>query len=256
MLLFIRPLIGIHLAACRGGSLLPGPMIKKTELEEVLDLDEDVAVKKALHGEAEVPVDRKHGIIAICVFLVCVVLFIVRPFGWDLGLIACAGAVVVILTGCVNGMDELRNMMWPALITLGAALGIANGFVKSGAGEVVIDFLIRTFGPGMSNPKVMVAIFLTAGWIISNFMSNGSLVSMLASVAVPMAISFGHDPTPVAIACAIGASLAFATPVATTTVTMVQVAGYRFKDYFRVGGMVGFIGVITAWTAIVLIYGI
>jgi len=59
---------------------------------------------------------------------------------------------------------------------------------------------------------------------------------------------------PVAIACVIGASLAFATPVATTTVTMVQVAGYRFKDYFRIGGIVGFVGVAVSWTALVLIY--
>jgi hypothetical protein len=37
---------------------------------------------------------------------------------------------------------------------------------------------------------------------------------------------------------------------------MVQVAGYRFKDYFRLGGLVGIIGVITAWTAIVMLYGL
>ena len=43
------------------------------------------------------------------------------------------------------------------------------------------------------------------------------------------------NPEPVAIACCIGASIdGFATPVATTTVTMVQIAGYRFKDYLRV----------------------
>lgn len=189
-------------------------------------------------------------------FLLCVALFITRPFGWDLGLISVSGAVLVMLGGCVDPRTELRNMMWPAMITLGAALGIADGFVKSGAGDAVIGFLVNTFGPAMTNAKVMVALFLVSGWIISNFMSNGSLVSMLASVAVPMAVEYGINPTPVAIACAVGASLAFATPVATTTVTMVQIAGYRFKDYFRVGGIVGLIGVITAWIVIVWMYGL
>ena len=88
------------------------------------------------------------------------------------------------------------------------------------------------------------------------FMSNGSLVSMLASVAIPLAVSYGVNPIPVAIACVMGANLAMATPVATTTITMVQVAGYRFKDYFRFGGLVGLIGVVTAWASIVLIYGL
>jgi Mg2+/citrate symporter len=69
-------------------------------------------------------------------------------------------------------------------------------------------------------------------------------------------VSYGVNPIPVAIACVMGANLAMATPVATTTITMVQVAGYRFKDYFRFGGLVGVIGVVTAWASIVLIYGL
>ena len=204
----------------------------------------------------EIPLNKKNAVISLTVFIVVVVLFIVQPFGWDLGLIAIAGATVVILFGCVNPHLELRNMMWPALITLGAALAIATGFVKSGAGDTVITFLVSTFGSSLTRPPVMVALFLLAGWIISMFMSNGSLVSMLASVAVPMALEFGHDPMPVAIACAIGASLAMATPVATTTITMVQVAGYRFKDYFRLGGLVGLIGIVTAWLTIMVLYGL
>ena len=38
--MFIRPLIGIHLAACRGGSLLPGPMINDLPAEEVRECEE------------------------------------------------------------------------------------------------------------------------------------------------------------------------------------------------------------------------
>ena len=206
--------------------------------------------------EKEIVFNRKNAGISLLVFLTCVLLFIIRPFGWDLGLIAVTGAAVVILFGCVDGKKELRNMMWPALITLGMALAVADGFVKSGAGEAVMNFLVGIFGPSLTNPKVMVAMFLLAGWFISMFMSNGSLVSMLAAVAIPMAIEYGINPTPVAIACAIGANLAMATPVATTTITMVQVAGYRFKDYLRAGGLVGLIGVATAWISLVLIYGL
>lgn len=37
---------------------------------------------------------------------------------------------------------------------------------------------------------------------------------------------------------------------------MVQVAGYRFKDYFRIGGLVGLICLVTAWVSIILLYGL
>ena len=221
--------------------------VKWFDFEEVRDDGKPIA---------EIPLNKRNAVISLTVFIASVVLFIIQPFGWDLGLIAISGAVIVITLGCVDVKTELSNMMWPALVTLGAALAIANGFVKSGAGDEVIDFLVNTFGTIMTNPKVLVALFLLAGWLISMFMSNGSLVSMLASIAVPMAIEYGMDPTPAAIACVIGANLAMATPVATTTITMVQVAGYRFKDYFRAGGLVGIIGIVTAWIAIVLIYGL
>ena len=205
---------------------------------------------------AEISLNKRNAKISMMVFFVAVLLFIFQPFHWDLGLIAVAGAVIVIACGCVDAKKELQNMMWPALITLGAALAIADGFVQSGAGDLVIAFLLRIFGPMLTNPKVMVALFLLVGWLISMFMSNGSLVSMLAAIAVPMAVDSGVNPIPIAIACVLGANLAMATPVATTTITMVQVAGYRFKDYFRMGGLVGVIGIVTAWTAIVILYGL
>ena len=205
---------------------------------------------------AEISLNKRNAKISMMVFFVAVLLFIFQPFHWDLGLIAVAGAVIVIACGCVDAKKELQNMMWPALITLGAALAIADGFVQSGAGDLVIAFLLRIFGPMLTNPKVMVALFLLVGWLISMFMSNGSLVSMLAAIAVPMAVDSGVNPIPIAIACVLGANLAMATPVATTTITMVQVAGYRFKDYFRIGGLVGIIGIVTAWASIVILYGL
>lgn len=189
-------------------------------------------------------------------FLVCAVLFVIQPFDWELGQIAITGALILVMLKCVDGKKSLRNMFWPALITLGAALGIAKGFVSSGVGSVVINRLIDLLGDSVRNPVVLVTAFLLAGYILSLFMSNGSLVAMLSSIAIPMAIEIGCNPMPLAMACVFGASLAMATPAATTSVTMVQVAGYRFKDYLRVGGLTGVIGLATAWLAIVLVYGL
>lgn len=207
-------------------------------------------------GIEDTPLDRKKAAISLGVFLTCIVLFIVQPFGWDLGLISIAGAMVLMITNCVDGPRAMSNMQWSALVTLGSALAIAKGFVKSGVGEVVMDWLIRTLGNWVANPVVLVTVFLLTGFLLSQFMSNGSLVSMLSAVGVPMAIEIGCDPMPVAMACVFGCSLAMATPVATTTITMVQVAGYRFKDYFRLGGLVGLICLVTVWVCLVFMNGL
>ena len=139
---------------------------------------------------------------------------------------------------------------------LALSSSLAKGFVKSGVGELVMDWLMETLGSWVANPVILVTVFLLTGFILSQFMSNGSLVSMLAAIGVPMAIEIGCNPMPVALACVFGCSLAMATPVATTTITMVQVAGYRFKDYFRIGGLVGLICLVTAWASIILLYGL
>lgn len=207
-------------------------------------------------GVEDYPLDKKKAFISMTVFLVCIVLFILQPFGWELGLIAVAGAVILVVSGCVDGQHAMSNMQWSALVTLGAALAVAKGFVKSGVGELIMDWLMVTLGAWVANPIILVTVFLVAGFLLSQFMSNGSLVSMLAAIGIPMAIEIGCNPMPIAMACVFGCSLAMATPVATTTITMVQVAGYRFKDYFRIGGLVGLIGLATAWVSIILIYGL
>ena len=215
--------------------------------------ENEEGIKSEIH---EIPLNKRNAIISLVVFLVCIVLFIIQPFGWGLGLIAIAGVMVLVATKCIDGRHALGNTPWHAIVTLGAALAMAKGCVASGAGHAMIVWLMDTLGEAVFNPIIMVILFMIAGFVLSQFMSNGSLVSMLCAIAVPMAMEVGVDPIPIAMACVFGASFAMATPVATTTVTMVQVAGYRFKDYFRMGGLVGLIGVITAMISIILIYGL
>lgn len=200
--------------------------------------------------------DKRKMTISLAVFITVIVLFIIQPFGWNLGFIAIRGSVVLMVTKCVDGNHALTNMQWPALVTLGAALAVAKGFVKSGVAETIVNWMIRTMGSAILNPLIMVALFLVLGWLLSQFMANGSLVTMLSAIAIPLAAEGGLNTMAVAMACVFGASMAMATPVATTSVTMVQVVGYRFRDYFRIGGIVGLIGVVTAWFSICLIYGL
>ena len=207
-------------------------------------------------GMDEHVLDKRKMIISVTVFLTCIVLFIIQPFGWDLGFIAIGGAVILMVTGCVDGNHALTNMQWPALVTLGSALAVAKGFVSSGVAETIVNWMIRIMGSFILNPKIMVAVFLLLGWLLSQFMANGSLVTMLSAIAIPLAVQGGVNTMAVAMACVFGASMAMATPVATTSVTMVQVVGYRFRDYFRIGGLVGLIGVVTAWVSLMLIYGL
>ncbi len=206
--------------------------------------------------DMSIPLNPKKAVISTVVFLACAVLFMIRPFGWDLGQIAITGAVILVVTGCVDGKKALREMHWGTLITLGGALGIAAGFEASGAGDVAVDWIIKTLGSWGSVPLVLMTVFLVMAYILSLVLPDGSLVLMLTTMGASLAIQEGCDPQVIAMACVFGSSLAFATPVATTTTTMVQIVGYRFKDYAKVGGTISLIGLVVAWIMIALLYGL
>ena len=202
--------------------------------------------------------NTRNEVISIAVLIICIVLFILQPYfmkSWSLGLIAITGALVLVVAKCIDGKLALRNMCWPALVTLAGALGIAKGFQKAGVGDLVCQWL-ENMGSVGTSPLFLIALFMVVGYVLSLFMSNGALTSMLVSVAVPLGVKLGINPMPLAFACVFGVSMAMATPSATTTITMVQIAGYRFKDYFRFGGLVGVIGLCVSWVTLVLFYGL
>ena len=60
--------------------------------------------------------------------------------------------------------------------------------------------------------------------------------SVMAPIAVSIAQGMGADPSAVLMACVIGGSCAYATPIGMPANTMVVTAGgYTFKDYAKAG---------------------
>lgn len=203
----------------------------------------------------EAPAVRKRkGIISILVFVGCITFFIIQPPGFNMGTTAIVGAMILIITKCVDARNSLKNMMWPALITLSATQAIANGVVGSGLGETIVYRIIDVMGGVVYNWRLMVFVFLFLAWFLSLFMADGALVMMLSTIAVSLSLQVGTNPVPWVLACIYGGNLAMATPMATSSATMIQVAGYRFKDYVKMGTCIGVIGGLVCCFMIIFLY--
>lgn len=224
------------------------------DFEEVKD--EPANTEDLKLDSKSVPSNKKNFILSLSVFLACVVLFVVQPFGWDMGLSSIMGAMVLIVTKCIDGKVALQKINWTVVVIVGATLGMAQGFVSSGAGEFIIGWILSLFGDAIYNPVVLLTIFMVTGNLLSMFMYNGSLNSMLCALAIPLAQTIGCDPKPIVMGCFFGVSFAMAMPSASVTLAIVQGAGYRIKDYFRVGAITGTICLVTSWASIILIYGL
>jgi len=143
-------------------------------------------------------------------------------------------AVLMVLTGCLSMEDAYKGMNWSSLILLAGMLPMATALQKSGGVQYVANLLTNSLGQWGPLP-VMVGLFLLTGFF-SQFISNTATTVLVAPIALQAALTLGVAPYAFLMTIAVAASTAFATPIATSSNTLVLGSGgYRFGDFLRVG---------------------
>ena len=169
---------------------------------------------------------------------------------------ACAllGASVLILTGCIDDKEAFRCVSWPTVFIVASAIGFSQGLEASGAGVIIADFIVNLCGPLGNSPFAMCVILFFIGSLLSNVMSDNATVAIIVPIALMLAKVMACDPMPLVLATASGVKVAVCTPISVAPMTMVQVGGYRFKDYLKIGGLVNIVTMIVTCIAIKVIY--
>ncbi|WP_458398071.1 SLC13 family permease [Anaerotignum sp.] len=181
----------------------------------------------------------------------CVIAFVA---GCDIGGVAIVGAIAVVATRCISEKRAYRGVSWETVFITAASMGYANGVVESGAGEAIANFVIGISGPIGETPLGMCLLILVLSTILSNFMSNIGVVVLLVPICINLAATMGVAATPFVVACAIGTNLSVSTPVCVGPITVTTIAGYRFKDYFFVGGVYNLLATIVTGISLWLVY--
>jgi di/tricarboxylate transporter len=143
-------------------------------------------------------------------------------------------ALAAVATRCLTMEDAYRSVSWSSVVLLAGMLPVADALEKTGGTDILVNSVVS--GLGSSGPYAMMTLlfFLTAG--LSLFLSNTASAVLIAPVAIHSALAMGVSPYPFAIIVLIGASAAFASPVASPVVTLVVEPGrYRFVDFVKVG---------------------
>ncbi len=121
------------------------------------------------------------------------------------------------------------------IFLFGGTLSLASALEATGAGELIADKVIGMLGDNPS-PYILTFVIFMLCCIMTNFMSNTATTALMAPIGVSIAQGMGADPSAVLMACVIGGSCAFATPIGMPANTMVVTAGgYTFKDYAKAG---------------------
>ncbi len=147
---------------------------------------------------------------------------------------ALSGAVVVILTRCVDLRDAYRSIEWSILFLIYGMLGIGRALEITGGAEFIamqVVGLMKDFGP----VAILAAIYMLAS-VLTEFVTNNAVAILLTPVVISIAGTLGVDPRPFIVAVMFGASASFITPIGYQTNTYVYGAGgYRFGDFLKIG---------------------
>lgn len=194
----------------------------------------DDGVFHAAQDFSHVPAWKQWMSLVVLVLTLLAMIF-EDKIGIKLNISGCIGALVLILTGVISEKDALNSIDLKTIFLFGGTLSLAAALQKTGAGEVIAGKVIGVLGENPS-PYTLTFVVFVLCCALTNFMSNTATTALMVPICLSIAQSMGADPRAVLMACVIGGSCAYATPIGMPANTMVVGAGgYRFMDYVKAG---------------------
>lgn len=190
-------------------------------------------------------------IIVCLIYAGCIIGFV---GAWtSIGVTAIIGAVLCVCTRCIDEKVALKSVGWSTIVMLGGILTFSAGFSKCGAGQYIVDSIIALAGGSLS-AYALYGILILLAVILTSVMSNTAVAAMLTPIGLSMANSVSANPMTFVVGIILASNISFCTPIATPPVAMTMTAGYKFSDYFIVGGLFTIVATIYVLLAVPIVY--
>lgn len=182
--------------------------------------------------KARVVPSKPKRLVAAALILASLVTAAFRP---DLlGEILLAGAAGMAVLGVITMDQAYQAIDWRSVFLVAGMLPMGVAMAKTGAADLLANGLFGLLGSGSG--ILLVAGFLLLATLLSQVMAGVATGAVLVPVAIQAANHAGIDPRSVAMAVAIGTSMAFITPLGhPVNILVMTPGGYRFGDYLKVG---------------------
>lgn len=162
-------------------------------------------------------------------------LLVILLTGLPMSQVLFSGAVLMLVCGVIKMEQAYRSIDWKAVFLVAGMLPLATAMHHTGLAERATGTLLA-FAAGVS-PMVVTAILFLGTAFLVQAVSGVAVAALMAPVAVAAAKADYAPAAALAMAVALGSSMAFLTPLGHPVNTLVMGAGgYRFRDYRRVGG--------------------
>ncbi|UCE54014.1 MAG: SLC13 family permease [Desulfobacterales bacterium] len=173
--------------------------------------------------------------------LIMVAILVPVIIGWvPIYIAAVIGAALMVLFGCL-GMDEAyRQIEWKAVFLIAGLLPLGTALDQTGAARLIAEGVVTLVGP--FGPQVVMLGLVALTFLATCFVPTAALVVLMAPIVLNTSTNMGLSPYAFMMAIAMAASASFMTPIShPANILVMGPGGYRFMDYFKVGGLLTFV---------------
>jgi solute carrier family 13 (sodium-dependent dicarboxylate transporter), member 2/3/5 len=180
---------------------------------------------------------RMAEYMTILIFALTIVCWVAFSSTLGLGVIAIGGTAAYLIAGLVRWEDINSGVNWGVVLLYAAAISLGIEMNATGAAQWVAASVItgmKSMGAGSGMGFDTGLALLTIG--LSNTMSAGAAVAVMAPVVLKTAVIAGEDPLRVGFLTAMASAFGYLTPAAQPAFTIIFASGYlRSADFFKIG---------------------
>lgn len=169
-------------------------------------------------------------IVVACIFATTVVLYITE---WiPLAITSTTAALLCIVTGCITQKKAITAVNWNIVGRLAGCLGLAKALEAAGGTELLAQGFSKIIGPSFS-PFLLFCILVLFIQVSGQFISNSTSLLIVMPIMLSIAPSMGLNTYSFALGLTIASGCTLSCPLASSTLGMSMVVGYKFNDYFK-----------------------
>lgn len=160
----------------------------------------------------------------------------------DLASISLVAVAVLFVLRLARWPDVEREVNWGVILMYGGAIALGSALNKTGASKLMVDGIV---GPDALSPMVLITFMSVTSFVLTGFISNSAVVSVLLPVGLELARRSGVSPEIMTLAIALPSGLDYVLPMGTPATAIAYSSGYMdMRDFLKCGGLMWLLSVI------------
>ncbi len=159
------------------------------------------------------------------------------------------GAIAMVVTRCIDVEQAYRSIDTRIFVMIAGVIPLGIAMEQTGTAALLAGGLAHLIAHWP--PLAILLVVFSAAALLTQVMSDAATTALLGPIAIAMAQALGLPPAPFVVCTALGAVVAFLTPIGHHGNLLILGPGqYRFSDFLRVGlPLTVLIALVSAWMA-------